>query len=459
MRRLWLGLLLLASLLAPACGPKQVPAANLSIYFTCDTHGRLEPCGCFSGQFGGLTRLKTVLDAETDSASLRVDVGDAVAGHADYDLIQYQYILRAYAQVAYDAVNIGGREAGFSAAQLQKLKSSAPVPILSANLLDQASGKPLFEPFRVILRNGWRIGVIGVVDPRAVAEPGSGVTVASMETTLAQLIPIVKTQADLLVLLAFTDETTLDRLADQFYEAQVILGGRVRQPAQELKRSNRSLVYYVTNESRALGVLRIKLQRGSPVEPLGSEIRLLHDQIPQHAAIRALAKAYRQEIRTTSLLVDDAEVATEDRVPGVRAAAEYVGTERCAACHKTAGAVWAKSGHAKAFSTLVERQADADPTCIGCHTVGFGAPTGYLRKFTGSKLIDVGCESCHGPGSLHVRQREGDKTIDFHYRELAAGDCKKCHYGEFSRTFYWSEFWPRIQHGKETLVDGDTTFR
>jgi hypothetical protein len=378
-----------------------------------------------------------------------LDVGDAAAGHADYDLIQYEYILRAYSSLHYDAVNIGGREASFSAEQLRKLKLSSPVSILSANLLDQSTGKPLFEPFRVITRNGWKIGIIGVVDPHAVSQLGTGLNLADMETTLAKLLPTLKTQTDIIVLLAFADEETLDRLANQFYEANVILGGHVRQPAQELKRTNRSLVYFVTNESRALGILRLKLQRGASLEPIKSEIRLLHDQIPQHESIRDLAKAYRQEIRAARLDIDDPKSASDDQIPGVRSVAAYVGTARCAECHKTAGIRWAKTGHAKAFRTLQEKGTDADPHCIGCHTIGFGSTSGHQRKAGGTTFADVGCESCHGPGSLHVRQREGDKTVDFRYRTLGAGDCKKCHYGEFSRTFYWNEFWPLIQHGKE----------
>ncbi len=442
---------LLAFLLLPGCGQAPAPTTELSVYFTADTHGRLEPCGCFTGQFGGLTRLKTVFDAETSPFSLRLDVGDAVAGHADYDLIQYRYLLRAYESMRYDAVNLGAREACFSAAQLRQLQSSSPVPILSANVLDAATGKTLFPPFRIVTRNGWKIGIIGVVDPRGVPEPGAGLTIASMETTLAKLIPTVQPQTDLLILLAFTDEETLDRLANQFYETQIILGGRVRQPAQELKRSNRSLVYFVTNESRALGILRLKLSRGTAPVSAHNEIRLLHDKIPQDESIRDLARAYRKEVRTTRLRVDDPESASDDRIPGVRAVAQYVGTARCAECHKTTGAAWAKSGHAKAFATLLAREADADPNCVGCHTIGFGTPSGYQRKWAGAQLVDVGCESCHGPGSLHVRQREGDKSIDFRFRELGAGDCKKCHYGEFSRPFYWNEFWPPIQHGKEKL--------
>jgi hypothetical protein len=147
--------------------------------------------------------------------------------------------------------------------------------------------------------------------------------------------------------------------------------------------------------------------------------------------------------------VDDPTKAGADMVPGVRAVATYVGSKPCVECHKTAGASWVKSGHAKAFETLAQRKADADPKCVGCHTIGFGNMSGYRREFGAEKLVNVGCESCHGPGSLHVRLQEGDQTIDFAYRPLGAGDCQKCHYGEFSRPFDWDEFWPLIKHGKE----------
>ena len=45
---------------------------------------------------------------------------------------------------------------------------------------------------------------------------------------------------------------------------------------------------------------------------------------------------------------------------------------------------------------LVAAKADADPNCIGCHTVGFGTPSGYRREVGASKFTQVGCESCHG---------------------------------------------------------------
>jgi nitrate/TMAO reductase-like tetraheme cytochrome c subunit len=144
-------------------------------------------------------------------------------------------------------------------------------------------------------------------------------------------------------------------------------------------------------------------------------------------------------------------------VPGVRTVATYVGTAKCLACHPSAAAVWTASAHAQAFKMLIARGADADPKCIGCHTIGFGSPSGYRREFGANRLVDVGCESCHGSGSLHVREKEGDTSIQFNFRPLDAGDCQKCHHGEFSRPFDWNEFWPLIKHGNEPPHAGATT--
>ena len=312
----------------------------------------------------------------------------------------------------------------------------------------------MFDSYRIVERSGQRIALIGVVDPRAAQSPGAGLSIGNMETAIEKTLADVRGKADLVILLAFTDETTLAELARRFYECQVILGGNVSQPAQQLQKENRSLIYFVTNEARTLGILHLRLTKGAPLQVAGNEIRLLTDKIPQDDSLRGLMQKYRDEIRTTRLAIDDPNYLAADTIPGVRAAAAYVGTEKCLSCHKDSAAAWAASAHAHAFATLVAHKADADPHCIACHTIGFGSPSGYRREFAAAKLVNVGCESCHGPGSLHVREREGDTSVHFTFRLLDGGDCVKCHYGEFSRPFDWQEQWPLIKHGKEPQHTG-----
>src|SRR5580658_5060681 len=199
-------------LIATACGKSaSPPALDLPIYFTCDTHGRLEPCGCFTGQYGGLTRLKTVLDAEAPAGALRVDIGDAAAGPEDYDLIEYRYMLRAFAAMNYDVLNIGAREAQFTAAQLRDLKANSPTPIISANLLDKGSRQAIFDSYRIVQRGAFRVAMIGVLDPRTLENAGDGLAVGDMESAIERCLAELRGKADLIVLLAFADEAALTR--------------------------------------------------------------------------------------------------------------------------------------------------------------------------------------------------------------------------------------------------------
>ena len=448
MARRWrsLGFALLAALALAACGKMAAPPPELNIQFTADVRGRLVPCGCFTGQLGGLTRIATLFAENAPANPLRVDVGDAIGGTADFQRIEYGYILKAFAQLGYAAANIGQREAALTLDQLRAIHSQSPVPLISANLLDAATRQPVFETHRMF----GRIAIIGVVDPRGLGDAlGDGLVVEKMETALSNLLPKLKGQADFIVLLAFTDEATLHALAREFYELDVILGGKVTQPAQQLEHENRSTILYTTNQSRAVGTLALRLLAPHRVEPIRGEVMLVSDQFPQHGAIRHLAVNYRDEIRRTKLDVDDPTKLAAELVPGVKQAANFVGTESCISCHANAAEVWQKSGHANAFQSLLVAKADADPNCIACHTVGFASPSGYRREFGARKFTQVGCESCHGPGSLHVEQRRSGAPATDHFRTLGAGDCQKCHHGEFSRPFDFEKFWPAVQHGKD----------
>ena len=426
------------------------PDHPLAVWITGDIRGRLVPCGCFTGQLGGLTRIATMMSGGSKDMTLKLDIGDALAGTADYERIKLGTIHRALAQLGFDAANLGHREAALSAEQLRGLAKESPVPLLSANLLDAATGAPIAGTHVIVKKGRWRIAIVGVMDSRIAAENlGAGLRLDAAENSIARLLPALKSQADLRVLLAFTDEATLHTLARTFPEFDLVLGGKVTQPAQRIEREGRTAIFYVTNESRALGSMNVTLQSAGRLSAEKAEVRLVHDRIAEDKATAALAKNYRDQIRKVRLDVDDPTKAGEDFIPGVRVAATFAGSDSCAKCHPSAEHAWRESGHARAFSTLLKHDADADPNCIACHTVGFGTPGGYRREFAGTKLADVGCESCHGPGSRHVTARLAGDAEAGRLRPLGSGECQQCHHGEFSRPFEWNEFWPLVKHGKE----------
>jgi len=105
-------------------------------------------------------------------------------------------------------------------------------------------------------------------------------------------------------------------------------------------------------------------------------------------------------------------------------------------CHKPAIEFWKKTVHAQAWKTLVEVDKQYHYDCIGCHVTGWEKPGGVnLATVEKRGLVDVGCETCHGPGSKHVDEAgmEDPKTLVLKPAERFCAD--NCHTKEHSDTF------------------------
>ena len=437
--------------------PAPVASRKLDVFLTCDTSGRLEPCGCFSGQFGGWSRISTLLSQMSEN-TLRVDAGDALAGGEDYHVVQYHYTLQALSKLGFQAINLGRREAALPAKTLREVIKNSPSPLVSANILDAKTGAPLAEPWRIItLANGLRVGVVGVADPARMGAVhlDPALRIADMLEALRKAIPELKPKTDTLLCLAFTDESGLERIAHACYEFQLILGGDVAQPSQSLQHLNQSYILATTNQARAIGKVSAVVRSNEPWREVYGEVKFVDDSIAQDPQIVVLSRSYRKEVRDLPLAVDQTEKEDPNAIPGVKMTSSYVGSGACASCHAKATAIWEKSGHAHAFASLIAKDSDADPSCIGCHSIGFGDAGGYRRSMKGKTLVDVGCESCHGPGGEHMRlHAEAMKTslpapVLLKMRSVGQGQCIQCHHGEFSRPFKWEDFWPVVAHGKE----------
>jgi len=82
-----------------------------------------------------------------------------------------------------------------------------------------------------------------------------------------------------------------------------------------------------------------------------------------------------------------------------------VGVEACTSCHEEERKVWDGTPHAHAYATLQKDFKEYNLECVSCHVTGYGRPGGSTVTHT-DKLVDVGCEVCHGPGSNHIRSPE-----------------------------------------------------
>ena len=129
---------------------------------------------------------------------------------------------------------------------------------------------------------------------------------------------------------------------------------------------------------------------------------------------------------------------------GVANSAEnYIGSERCRACHEFEFQVWERSAHHRADGALTEAQR-ADPKCNTCHT---------MAAETGDNATSVGCERCHGPGKYYypdyvMKDRELARAVWL--VDSKPEQCTQCHTeGTPSiRPFSFKEMWAKMDHGK-----------
>jgi hypothetical protein len=86
---------------------------------------------------------------------------------------------------------------------------------------------------------------------------------------------------------------------------------------------------------------------------------------------------------------------------------------------------------------------------------GYGKPGGAaVVQNTG--LVDVGCESCHGPGSLHAEDPDADegKNVKLVVPEPV---CTACHNAEHSDKFEYASYREQLivpGHGKPAVAAG-----
>ncbi|MGC9940476.1 MAG: cytochrome c family protein [Verrucomicrobiota bacterium] len=113
-------------------------------------------------------------------------------------------------------------------------------------------------------------------------------------------------------------------------------------------------------------------------------------------------------------------------------APSYAGASDCATCHGGILSTVALTAHAGAISSafFVAEGGQTNPSCLACHSVGYGLTTGFVNTSRTPQLEGVQCENCHGPAANHAANPVDPTVVP--QVELAAQDCGGCHSGKYA---------------------------
>jgi 2',3'-cyclic-nucleotide 2'-phosphodiesterase (5'-nucleotidase family) len=185
--------------------------------------------------------------------------------------------------------------------------------------------------------------------------------------------------------------------------------------------------------------LKAELERPIPevTAPARPHVRIdlvrLTTDVEENEEMTKLLEGYYAQLRALNADKGDPEKCAQKDAK----AAVYVGTEQCVECHEEEYEFWKKTKHANAWETLESQNKHFDLTCIGCHTIGYQKPGGFCRIKEVAGREDVGCENCHGPGSIHAKDQDAS-SITLKAPESTCAS--ECHVPEHSDAFVYEQY-------------------
>lgn len=489
--------------LAPALEPWGKP--DLALVLSGEQHGYISPCGCSRPQVGGLERrhnfLRTLKSRGWPVVGL--DAGDIpqkggpVSLGNEQGLIKYRYSMMALKEMGFQAVGFGAYEGAmglFKVLGEYALNETQP-RVLSANLKDASDLFPeQTAPWETVKLAGipWKVGIAAVTGPRVagnIKDPQVKFnSAADALTKVRGEMDAAGIEIRVLIYQGYytkagkgEEPRDVEALVKMFPEYQVILalseedepsGYPVTIPHPDGRETQ---VIRVGHKGKYVGVLGLWKGKTSkiPVTKYAlvqmSEDYLTPEGKESENPVARLMERYTKELERDKYLEKHPQVNHPFQAAEPESTPRYVGSEKCERCHQSAYKIWKESGHGHAYKTLVDAKNPSnrqfDPECIVCHTVGYGYKGGFVSLEKSPTLVNVGCESCHGPGSEHLKNssdptwhalmnpwkaKENETPEQKKARVLKADQfCQTCHDMDNDVTWTNDGFarkWPKVAH-------------
>jgi hypothetical protein len=483
-------------LTAPAFG---APAERrATIFYTGGVAGTLEPCGCTSDPLGDVARMTGVVRRAArqgpvllvDGGNLSYPLSDIPARRQEAADLRARFLATELPRLPFGGAALGESDLARGPAQVRP-------PRLAANI----TGAPFVAPSRIMEVGGIKVGVFGLADP-AVAKAQGLSAEDPVNAGKREAASLRQRGAELVIALVPLERPRARQVARAADVDFVVLGKNVEDGLPQAETVGKAHLVAAATELQKLGRIELVMRPGSEgladaggarasaerTAELARQLTDLDQQLTAwakdpsaDAAFVAQKKKEREQLAAERTHIEQtrwqppatgsyftnelipmsralprdpalaAAMRTLDKAVGAanlrhaepppKAApgrAAFVGGEACSRCHKKETAFWKTTVHAHAWKTLLEVGKTGDDECVSCHVTGYGEVGGSSLGFT-KKLETVQCETCHGPGSLHVAQ-EGLEDPPAVHLETPESTCRRCHTPKHSDTFQYQAY-------------------
>ena len=428
-------LFLFAALLTSLLSNLVYADTTLTLVYTGNLDGELEPCGCSAaGDLGGIKRQVNMLDqlrAKTPDL-IAISTGGFLVSEMPQDRLKSIYILRGAKELNYDAIGVQGRDLGYGAAFLRE----GDLPWVASNV----NGVAHIDTERIITRGARRVAFLQWLDAD-IAATGTALTLNTSADTLSSRLRELNEQGVLTVLGTTMTLEQAQKLLP-LKDVDILLIKSKYEEYGEPQRVENTLVLQPGSRGMRLGEVELRLDDQGKIADWKHEVIALPKDIGDAPRMEKWYAEYNEQVK----LAYEARVAMRKDLQNRNS--PYSGADTCKSCHKSAYDAWQKSKHSHAFSALERVNKTFDPECLTCHTTGF-EKNGYIDAAFTPDLQNVQCENCHGAAKDHAGS--AGKIPTPHHEWSHAQICAQCHNQKRSPDFDLEKRWPLIAHGKDKM--------
>lgn len=157
---------------------------------------------------------------------LLLDAGDALWSDRPFTVQSaHRLPIDVMNSLAYDAAALGARDLQLGADLLRQRMAEATFPILSANVVEAATGQPFARPSAILDLAGHRVAIVGLTDAPAATTLAPGFQVSDPLAAARQAVGEAAAQADIVVLLSHAGPAVDAQLAAELPQIDLVVAG------------------------------------------------------------------------------------------------------------------------------------------------------------------------------------------------------------------------------------------
>ena len=204
------------------------------------------------------------------------------------------------ARLRYDAVTYGELEFEFFD-MIDSLQQVAPLPLVVSNVEQMKDGiwQPIGQQYLIMERGGVTVGFLSAISENqmntsVMNKVGNRLRLLPPMGTLQQLIPEVRPQVDILVLLAHVDTKSMEQYTSSLPEVDVVLGGHVTRKDEAPVLIAETILNRSGTRGQHLANTRLIVSPDNSIVDFGGKNITLTKDIPEDPVVAAAAEAAQE---------------------------------------------------------------------------------------------------------------------------------------------------------------------